>query len=67
MSEKAVNDGSITKWDEINGVTGVDAEEKEKQSVLEKLRSIKTADEVQVPKEKIGKPCVACCLEREVM
>ena len=121
MSEKAVSNGMVKKWDEVNGVTaeepagsvtegigdagagssisrnymrgiedmveqndnsfdgvinnveapkpfgGQDAEDKEKQSVLGKLRESQSAGVSEHPTVNERKPIFNCCVEREVM
>lgn len=60
-------DGVINNVDVPKSFGGQDAEDKEKQSVLEKLRESKTTGVPKYPTVNERKTIFNCCVEREVM
>ena len=60
-------DGVINNVEAPKPFGGQDAEDKEKQSVLGKLRESQTAGVPEQPPVHERKPSFSCCLEREVM
>ena len=60
-------DGVINNVEAQKPFGGQDAEDKEKQSVLGKLRESQTAGVPKQPPVHERKPSFSCCLEREVM